>query len=220
MSEEWSDLFDIVRAVATVASVLVSIFTSLIAIVWAAKFNAYQQAVKRDDTYLGWLRGLLAETEELLFPTLIQISELLKGDIHKYPTKRLSTDFVEAAKKGIIDHPCCGSLFVKLAELHHDLIHTNEMLKRNEKEWTELGAALSRPDAQKELELQSRIKNFLQNRGNTLDSVTATKGRLDPLITLIAGQIKHTMTERKSLRWYVTNEWFTDQQTNSKCSCD
>ncbi len=195
--DTWKALLELIKLVISIA---MPILTSTIAIVWAVKFNAYQQAAKRDDTYLGWLRGLLAESEHLLKSSADEILKVLRENVpgnawsRVFPTKRFSHDFIEAAKKGIVDHPCSETVFLPLTELHRNSVHTNEMLDRYEE------------------------NNGLHK--NVVESVETTAGSIDKLCSVVRDQIRHTESERRGLWWHLKNEWVSDKPTNiSSCNC-
>jgi hypothetical protein len=58
---------------------------------------------------------------------------MLAGGTHVIPTKQLNSDFLAAARIGIMKHPRSVVLFPRLTSTYRDVVHSNEMLSRFER---------------------------------------------------------------------------------------
>jgi hypothetical protein len=111
-----------------------------LSIVWAYWHDRYRRALARHNEYLSWLSGLAPECE-FIVSTLDQLGPTYVGMQNNgtlmCPTKRLNSHFLGAALVEIIKHPRGSTLFPKLTSAYRDVVHTNDMMARFEKRYSE-----------------------------------------------------------------------------------
>ena len=113
-------------------------------VVFAFRHDHYRRAIDRYHEYLSWSRGLIPEGEFIL-ETLERVrpvyDDMVNGGDLRCPTKRLNSDFLAAARLGVIRHPTGCRLFPPLARAYRDVAHTNDMMARFETAYIALGEA-------------------------------------------------------------------------------
>ena len=116
---------------------------AVLSILWTYRRDQYGDALATHREYLSWLRGLVPECElivasiEELRPTY---EGMLSGGDLRCPTRRLNSDFLAAARLGVMKHPRGGHLFPRLTRAYRDVVHVNEMMSRFETRYGEVAS--------------------------------------------------------------------------------
>src|SRR5881392_313763 len=117
---------------------------AVLSILWTYRRDQYGDALATHREYLSWLRGLVPECElivasiEELRPTY---EGMLSGGDLRCPTRRLNSDFLAAARLGVMKHPRGCRLFPPLTRAYRDVVHTNDMMARFEARYRETAGA-------------------------------------------------------------------------------
>jgi len=115
-----------------------------LSIIWTYRHDEYRRALSTHREYISWLRGLVPECELIL----LSIEELrptyddmiATGNL-RCPTRRLNSDFLAAARLGVMKHPRGCRLFPPLTRAYRDVVHTNDMMARFEARYRETAGA-------------------------------------------------------------------------------
>src|SRR5438034_3734158 len=122
--------------IAAIIACFISFFASALVFAGGLRHHSYRREVAMHQKYLSWLRGLIPESEFLiscvdeLHPAFQQ---MLAGGPPIVPTKQLNSDFLAAARIGIMEHPRSVILFPRLTSTYRDVVHTNDMMSRFER---------------------------------------------------------------------------------------
>jgi hypothetical protein len=118
-----------------------------LSILWTYRHDQYRRALVTHREYLSWLRGLVPECE-LIVSSIDELQPtyngmLTSGDL-RCPTRRLNSDFLAAARLGVMKHPRGSRLFAPLTRAYRDVVHTNEMMSRFETRYREVTGSANR----------------------------------------------------------------------------
>jgi len=121
--------------IAGMISLAAALLAAAATIAFTFREDEYRRALATHREYLSWLRGLVPECD-LIMTTIDQLQPLYTGILQTgqsgCPTKQLNTDFLAAARLGILKHPRAAALFPTLTNAYRDVVHTNEMMTRYE----------------------------------------------------------------------------------------
>ena len=109
---------------------LIGFFSSLVTSIW---YTNRQKKILRYQGYYSWCSGVLAEIRHLL-KVVDEIKDIL--DRRGVPsTKRLNHDYLEQARIKVIDFEDDLILLESLTNAYRDIVHTNDMLDRLERDF-------------------------------------------------------------------------------------
>jgi len=114
----------------------IGLVAASIPLLWGLHYERYKRALNAHRDYLAWLRGIFPECEfiiaciDQLLPTYQAM--LQPGAQLVCPTKRLNSDFLAAARLGVMKHPRSIILFPRLTDAYRDVVHGNDMMGRFE----------------------------------------------------------------------------------------
>ena len=117
----------------------IGLVAASIPLLWGLHYERYKRALNAHRDYLAWLRGIIPECEfiiaciDQLLPTYQAM--LQPGAQLVCPTKRLNSDFLAAARLGVMKHPRSIILFPRLTDAYRDVVHGNDMMGRFEDEY-------------------------------------------------------------------------------------
>ena len=141
-----------------------------VSVIWNYRHDQYRREFEAHRDYLSWLRGLIPECEFIIF-CINQLQPMYDGMAQGgelfCPTKELNSDFLAAARLGIIKHPRGSQLFPSLTAAYRDVLQTNGMILRFERKYRELVAA-------ENLDLWPKISGVLLPTAKCMPSVRAS----------------------------------------------
>jgi len=170
--------------VGAIIGIIGSLLGACLPLIWAVRYNRFQGELEKHDQFLMWLRGIIPECEYIV----VCVDELatpfvdtMAGRILACATKRLNSDFLEAARLGILKHPRGANVFLPLTTAYRNVTHTNEMMDRAEQELARARGSQN-PHA--------IIGGIF---GSTIASLNVTRGSLTDLIALLREQEQLTV---------------------------
>lgn len=161
-----------------IAAIIGAAVATLLTLVASHYYDAFKCDLKSHEDYLACLRGLIGECQHLL-NVVAEVTPLYQ-QANGIVTKRLSADYLGAAKLTCIQHPRSTKLFPSLTVAHRDTLHTNDMMVRCE-------------------QLQLAGVNVDGIRAATISSLGGVKASVENLIAVSNSQYEIEECHRPSL---------------------
>jgi len=114
----------------------IGLLAASVPLLWSLHYERYKRALNSHRDYLAWLRGIIPECE-FIITCIGQLLPVYQGMLQPgaqlvCPTKRLNSDFLAAARLGVMKHPRSVILFPLLTDAYRDVVHSNDMMTRFE----------------------------------------------------------------------------------------
>ena len=109
---------------------LIGFFSSWLTSIW---YTARQNKIAKYNGYKSWCNGVQAEINHLM-AVMNELDDVLKN-MQVPPTKRLNHDYLEQARIKIIEYESDLEFLEILTNAYRDVVHTNDMLDRLEKDF-------------------------------------------------------------------------------------
>lgn len=115
---------------AAIVGGMIGFLSSIITSIW---YSGHQAKIAKYNGYKAWCNGVQAEVNHLN-EVMNELDDVLKN-MQVPPTKRLNHDYLEQARIKIIEYESDLEFLETLTNAYRDVVHTNDMLDRLEKDF-------------------------------------------------------------------------------------